>query len=353
MRAIEASQLKFPMKIIGEGDNYPLKPYGAKTVKQLLSEEMKPSSVSAVEYFEMPYVRGGKKQAYAYVRPENTVPFDEQDYADIESEKRLKAEQIAKEKEEKAVAKQEAKEREKMEKKISLLGGAARVIDGTVLVFDTETTGFSPAMGEELLQISVTDQDANVIFESYVRPTKKKSWYHAEQVHGITPEMVKYAPPPSSIAQILAPLFEKADAIVGHNVSFDVRFVEQCLGIPVSEDKIFDTMKLYKADVQHADSYSLDSAVREYVPYFYKEYSEGAHNSTTDTVATAKVFKAIAEKGKALIAEHGTGISKNNSNLDSLKNFQPEKYDSNTKINNNAEPISNSVFEQEDDLDYF
>lgn len=348
MRALDASKLKFPMKIVGAGESYPPKPYGVKTVKQLLDEEKKPVSIDAVEYFEMPFVRYGKKQAYAYVRPENVIPFDEQDYADIEEQKRQKAELSAKEKEERARLKEEAKEREKLEKKVSALKGAAKAIDGSVLVFDTETTGFSPAMGEELLQISLADKDANVLFESYVRPIKKKSWYKAEEVHGITPEMVKYAPPPNHVAQIIAPLFERADAIVGHNVGFDIRFVEQCLGIHISEEKVYDTMKLFKADNPKAESHSLDSAVREYTPFFYKEFIEGAHNSTTDTVATAKVFKAMAEKGKELIAQRGSGISENNS---FLNNPQTQKLN-NVENSNIVSAISEPFVEQED-LDYF
>lgn len=309
MKAIEASQMHFPIKEIKNGDSYPSKPFGAKTVNQLLKEGLKPVDENCIRYYEMPYTKYGKRQAYAYVKGEDTEPFSAEDYADFEAKAKEKSELKAKEREERKAAREAEKAKEKMDARADMLISVAKISSGNVIVFDTETTGFSPAKGDELLQISITNKNSDVVFESYVKPLHKKGWYSSELVHGISPFMVKDAPYPDEIAKKVVSLFENADAIVGHNVSFDIRFVSQCLHIDIPDEKVYDTMKLFRVDNPKADSFSLDSAVREYCPFFYKEFSEGAHNSTTDTKATAKVFMAIAEKGKEIAIEKGIDIS--------------------------------------------
>ena len=308
MRAIDASVMRFPMKNIKAGDYYPPKPFGAKTVKQLLSEGLKPISKDAISYYEMPYIRYGKRQAYAYVKGEDTEPFTAEDYADFEAESKAKTELAAKEREDRKAAKEAAKEKGKEEERASILIGAAKASLGNVIVFDTETTGFSPAQGDELLQISVADKNSKVLFDSYVKPLYKKSWSASQNVHGISPFMVKDAPYPDEIRRQIVSLFENADAIVGHNVSFDIRFVSQCLHIDIPDEKVFDTMKLFRSADPKADSYSLDSAVKVFCSSFYGDFVSKAHNSSMDTRATAKVFMALAEKGKMLAKEKGIDL---------------------------------------------
>lgn len=308
MRAIDAAEMHFPMKDIKEGEYYPPKPFGAKTVKQLLSEGLKPVSKDVISYYEMPYIRYGKRQAYAYVKGEDTEPFTPEDYADFEAKSKAKAELAAKEREERRAAKEAAREKEKEDERANILIGAAKASFGNVIVFDTETTGFSPAQGDELLQISIADKNSEILFNSYIKPLYKKSWPSSQNVHGISPFMVKDAPYPDKIRKQIVSLFENADAIVGHNVAFDIRFISQCLHINIPDEKVFDTMKLFRAADSKANSYSLDSAVKVYCSSFYEDFVSKAHDSSMDTRATAKVFMAFAEKGKELAKERGIDI---------------------------------------------
>lgn len=318
MRAKELEELSFQIRYVERPGEYLLKPYNARTVKQLLADNLKPKNLESIEYFEMPYVRFGKKQAYPYVREENVVPFDEQDYKDMREKQKEKEENRLKIKEEKAKEKVKEKAKEKEDKRVEILRNVAKVFEGNVLVFDTETTGFSPAKGDEILQISITDKYANVLYESYIKPMVKKQWYGSQQVHGITPQMVSNAPSALEVRELIKPLFENADVIVGHNVSFDLRFIE-ALGIKIDNAKVYDTMKIYKADMK-SESYSLENAVKEYCPIFYSQFVEKAHNSTMDTCATAKVFEALAQKGKELLNTNEINMLNENSKEDELYN---------------------------------
>lgn len=55
------------------------------------------------------------------------------------------------------------------------------------IVIDTETTGLDP-FRDELLQVSIIDEDGNVLFDSYFKPLKHKEWSKAESVNHISPK---------------------------------------------------------------------------------------------------------------------------------------------------------------------
>lgn len=61
------------------------------------------------------------------------------------------------------------------------------------IVIDTETTGLNAGV-DELLQVSIIDDEGKTLFNSYIKPSKTKSWDSAMAVNHITPEMVANAP---------------------------------------------------------------------------------------------------------------------------------------------------------------
>lgn len=299
MKAIDFINKTYQM-IPTEKGVYPPKPKDAKTVRQLLDMDRKPVSEEAVEYFEMPFLKHGIRNAYAYVRMENTELLTLEDKIEIESYRQscMVASQVKRE--ERAKEREEAKEREREEKKTAVFKQIASLHDKNILVFDVETTGFSPSY-DELLQISIVDgKTGRPLLDTYVKPVNKKYWPQAEAVNHITPQMVKHAPTADMIADTVRNYFDKADAVVGHNVAFDARFVSRIFRYVIPEEKLFDTMKIYRADAPKEESYSLDSAVRFYCPEAYAEYASGAHNSLADTMATAKVFMKQIEKGRSM-----------------------------------------------------
>ncbi len=278
-----AISLKFNM--IPSNGEFSKKPWDAKTVKQWLEEGRKPKSLGSVIYYEMPFLKNGQRMAYAYVLPSETVPLTEEEKAFYRESK---------------ITKKEKESVEKQKKEDALLDTVSELFDKNVIVFDTETTGFSPAKGDEILSLSVVEKDGQVLFESFFKPESKRDWPQAQAVHGISPKMVENKPSAQSARAEVVSIFENADAIVGHNVSFDVRFIESTFGISIPPEKVFDTMKIAKAFSPGLSSYTLESVVKEFVPERLDEHMKGAHGSTTDAISTAMVFSYIAQRTKEL-----------------------------------------------------
>jgi len=91
---------------------------------------------------------------------------------------------------------------------------------------DFETTGFSPKKGDRIVEVAVitTDWNGNVLgqFETLVNPLREVT---GTEIHQLTAEMLGQAPRFSEIADDL--LFHLKDKIiVGHNLSFDLKFLE-------------------------------------------------------------------------------------------------------------------------------
>lgn len=99
------------------------------------------------------------------------------------------------------------------------------------LIFDTETGGFSPEKNA-LISIGaiLLDEELQVINSSYTllrNESEREASEGAEKVHGITEEMFKNAVLPKHF-QILWNWFliPQADTIIGHNIAFDIGFME-------------------------------------------------------------------------------------------------------------------------------
>lgn len=167
--------------------------------------------------------------------------------------------------------------------------------EGKVVVFDMETTGFSVDKGDEPLQISIVNEDCMTILNTYLKPYHKTSWKSAQMVNHISPLMVQNSPHLDEYSDFLQEVFDKSSVVVGHNVSFDIKFVEKCGKIEINKEKVFDTMKYFKKD-EPKMKHKLEDAIKHYCPEAYRSYSNGAHNSYYDTIATTKVYNSIVEK---------------------------------------------------------
>ena len=93
------------------------------------------------------------------------------------------------------------------------------------IVIDTETTGLNAAE-DELLQVSIIDNEGAVLFDSYIRPTQHTEWAEAERVNHITPEMVANSPTIEEVMPEINDILKRYDKIVGYNVRFDADFLK-------------------------------------------------------------------------------------------------------------------------------
>ncbi len=121
------------------------------------------------------------------------------------------------------------------------------VADVTFVVLDVETTGASPAAAAltEVAALLVRDQEHLASFQSLVDARVPVPAYITD-ITGISEEMVRGAPGPAEVAQELV-RFSQGAVIVGHNVGFDLSFLNAALaagGFPPMDGPVLDTLRL-------------------------------------------------------------------------------------------------------------
>lgn len=89
------------------------------------------------------------------------------------------------------------------------------------IIFDTETTGLTES--DEIIEIAIIDLRGEVLFNQRIKPTRK-SWKSAEEIHGISPEMLKDCPTWPEVYPTITRIFEGKD-VLGWNVEFDIQML--------------------------------------------------------------------------------------------------------------------------------
>jgi len=165
-------------------------------------------------------------------------------------------------------------------------------------VVDTETTGFSPAQGDRVLEVAVVllDADGRVEreWETLLNPDRGVGPQH---VHGISSAAVARAPRFPDIAPYLAYLFA-GRLVIGHNIAFDARFLlaeftAAGLSVPLESNRCLCTQAL----------------AREYLPGPRRTLAIcceqagvthlDAHSAMGDTRATAELFRYFLRRTPA------------------------------------------------------
>ena len=171
-------------------------------------------------------------------------------------------------------------------------------MENKYIVLDTETTGLNAAE-DELLQVSIIDNEGTVLFDSYIRPTQHTEWAEAERVNHITPEMVADAPTIAEVMPEINDILKRYDKIVGYNVRFDADFLKHN-GAEFSNAEYADAMKMFAPiygewnDQRGRYKWQKLTAAADYYGYDWSAHEE-AHNSLGDCYATLHVYKEINE----------------------------------------------------------
>lgn len=167
-----------------------------------------------------------------------------------------------------------------------------RTFNQEFVVLDLETTGLSP-WEDEIIEVGallLRNFVPCAQFHSLVRPTKPIS-KGAEEVHGITLEMVQDAP---SLKEVLPKLlkFIGEKTIVAHNVKFDLGFlqnaVQKIMGREFQNSTV-DTLSLSRT-IFPFQSHALGALAKE-----LRIEMKQAHRSLDDCLATAIIYKRIEE----------------------------------------------------------
>jgi DNA polymerase III epsilon subunit family exonuclease len=171
----------------------------------------------------------------------------------------------------------------------------------TFVVFDLETTGLNnnPAMGRmdkiiEIGAVKIVDGEMSEKFSSFVACPDKLS-KEIVDLTGITDEDLIGAP---EIDKVIADFFKFADGaiLVGHNVTFDYRFVQYYAEQNgyMFDQKQMDTLILAQQILRgQLPNYKLNS-VADYYGFTFNH-----HRAFDDACVTAKVFiELIKKRGK-------------------------------------------------------
>ena len=164
--------------------------------------------------------------------------------------------------------------------------------DTTFIVFDIETTGFSPLYNDiiEIGAVKIRNNEVIDRFSEFINP-KKPIPYRIEKLTSINDAMVMDAP----TVDVILPRFLEfvGDAVlVAHNAEFDVGFIKQKakdLGLSFDGTWI-DTIGMARSLLPHLPRYRLDTVCKE-----LGVVNEHHHRAVDDAAATALIFQKLCE----------------------------------------------------------
>ena len=170
--------------------------------------------------------------------------------------------------------------------------GKGQSLDEKYVVFDIETTGFSPVTNRiiEIGAVKVENGEITERFSTFVNPQVPIP-FHIEKLTSINDSMVMDADP----IEVVLPQFLEfvGDAIlVAHNANFDVSFIKENAkrqGIPVDFTYV-DTVGIARALLTGQSKYTLDAVAKTLGISL-----ENHHRAVDDAECTAEIFVKFIE----------------------------------------------------------
>ena len=182
-------------------------------------------------------------------------------------------------------------------------------LDGDYVVFDIETTGFSPTKNKIIEIGAVKVRNGEIIdrMDEFVNPEVPIP-FDIERLTGINDAMVMGA---DTVDKVLPRFLEFVGdaALVAHNASFDVSFISHnagLLGLPF-DPTVLDTVTLARALLPNLNRFKLDTVAKALGVSL-----ENHHRAVDDAEATAGIFLKFVEMLKK---QHDM------TNLDQLEEF--------------------------------
>ncbi len=166
-------------------------------------------------------------------------------------------------------------------------GDKGQPLRDSYVVFDIETTGFSPVKNRiiEIGAVKVTDGKIVDKFSAFVNPETPIP-FRIEQLTGISDEMVMDAP---KIEEVLPEFlkFCEGTIFVAHNASFDMSFILENAArqnIPMDPTYV-DTVGIARVLLPHQAKHTLDAVAKTLGVSL-----ENHHRAVDDAGATAEIF---------------------------------------------------------------
>jgi len=176
--------------------------------------------------------------------------------------------------------------------------------NSSVIVFDTETTGFGS--DAKIIQFSgirfrITDElklEEDCTLDLYINPEEPLSDKIVE-ITGITDTILKKAKTESEVFDLIQFFMESADFWSAYNCSFDLRMINQMecrLGKTIAHKKCIDILKLARDLVgrENVEDYKLQTVTT----YLFPEFDAQYHSALEDVRATAKCLQSFLDSLK-------------------------------------------------------
>lgn len=180
-------------------------------------------------------------------------------------------------------------------------------LDDSYVVFDIETTGFSPDKNKIIEIGAVKVENGKIVdkFSTFVNP-KVPIPFRIEQLTSIRDDMVVNAP---EIEKVLPEFMEfcKDCIMVAHNADFDMSFIKKnCedMGIPCSPT-IIDTVALARVLLPNLNKFKLDNVAKALGVSL-----ENHHRAVDDAGCTAEIFVKFIQMLKDRGVEGLDGVNK-------------------------------------------
>lgn len=175
-----------------------------------------------------------------------------------------------------------------------------------LVVIDFETTGIkSPlksiledAKYDEILSVSIIDQDGNTLLHTLCKPKLRKSWAKAQEIHGISPAMVKDKQPFEEVFQKVKEILLNSKLVIAYNIEFELGFLWGYDAIcdfvgkgKIRENVVWgaDPMLMYCAYKSNERYQKLTAAAKHF------KYNFEAHDSLEDVKATLFCYNKMIE----------------------------------------------------------
>ncbi len=160
------------------------------------------------------------------------------------------------------------------------------------VVFDLETTGFSPQYAE-IIEIGAVRVINGIIverFQTYVKPYGRIP-ANITALTGISERQTANAP----TVDIAFPCFKefiKNDVLIAHNSSFDCRFLAAVCGMlcQTLENSVLDSVQMARAYIKNVPNYKLETLKN------YFDIRLASHNAIDDCTVTYNVVEYCKNK---------------------------------------------------------
>lgn len=169
---------------------------------------------------------------------------------------------------------------------------------GYIVILDVETTGFHPNNGDEMIELAAQKIDGSKVvatFDSLIIPSKPVP-RESTEINGISQELLeKEGKPIESVLDEFVRFINGA-TLVGHNISFDMSFLNAHLtqlGRPLLSNPTLDTLELARRYLI-LPGYSLEKVAR-----YLKVSQPAAHRAMPDVETTREVFIKLQKRAKS------------------------------------------------------